>query len=314
MRVLYNQGDQRISVVPVHPETGGPVVVDVGTDVTLSIFDGREHELSANRTVLAVTTVTQDAFSESLTGAAGFAQASPQSVPVDASAAAIGRTYLLVDSIGRAEPVQLTSVGGTATADVAIPLRGSYSAADTLVGVELVGTFPSAEANDEGSVEDSGGPYFAVWTYVVDGKTVTLPTELWVDRFSMAPPVDEAYVLRAMPTLAQRSRGRGTPREAISVAWDDWLAMVQSAGKDPSLFPPGHSVRVGLRRLAIAYLLDWAAGTDAEREEAKQRDESARAALSSVLEGRAPHGQTQLTRNDAASIPEPKGSLKFRLS
>ncbi len=313
MRVIYNQGDQRISVVPIHPDTGSPVVVDSGTDVTVSIVDLRESESSTNRTVLATTTVAQDSFSASLTDTAGYSSADPSAIPAHTSSAARGRTYLLQEFDGPSEVLRLTETGptsGTATA----PLRSNYTAGATLRGVELVATFPTAEANDEDSVEDKGGPYLVTWTYVVDGQTVVLPTELWVDRFSLAPPIDEAYVLQAMPSMASRVRGRGSVGGAILVAWHDWLALLQGSGKDPSLYPPAHNVQVALRRLAIAYMLDWVSGSDTERDEAANRYAAARAELDGILEGQAPKGQTQITRDSVESVAQVKGSTMFRLS
>jgi len=313
MRVIYNQGDQRISVVPINPATGAPVVVDSGTDVTVSIVDLREHETATDRTVLATTTVAQDTFSAVLTAAAGFSQADPHALSVITSTAALGRPYLLTSSGGQSEVVRLASRGLTSASTVT-PLRSNYAAADTLRGVELVATFPSAEANDEDSVDDKGGPYLVTWTYVVDGLTVTLPTTLWVDRFSLTPPIDESYVIQGMPTIAQRARGRVSVSGAIAVAWDDWLASIQSSGKDPSLFPPAHNVKVALRELALAYLVGWVAGTPEEKADARADKAAAMAALDSILEGRAPQGQVQITRETVESVDQPKGSTIFSLS
>lgn len=313
MRVIYNQGDQRISVVPINPATGAPVVVDAGTDVTVSIVDLREHETATDRVALATTTVTQDALSETLTAAAGFSQPDPHALPLVTTTAALGRSYLLVAAGGESEVVRLSSTAAAAVT-TSTPLRRNYAIGDTLRGIELVATFPSAEANDEDSVEDKGGPYLVTWTYVTDGITVTLPTTLWVDRFSLAPPIDEAYVIQGMPTIAQRSRGRTTVAGAIAVAWDDWLAELQSSGKDPSLFPPAHNVRVALRKLALAYLVGWVSGSDAETEAAAAKEAAARSELTSIIEGRAPQAQVQITRDTVESIDQVKGSSIFRLS
>lgn len=310
MRVIYNQGDQRISVVPIHPVTGSPVVVDSGSDVTVSIVDLREHDQATDHTVLATTAAAQDGLSAALTGAAGYSQADPRNLPVDASSAAIGRTYLLVDSDGHAEAVKLASIG-TTTASTVTPLRRNYATSDTLTGVELFATFPEAEADDEDSVESWGGPYLVTWTYVVDGQTVVLPSELWVDRYSIAPPIDEAYVLMAQPDMA--SRARTQVPSAIAVAWDEWLATVQSHGRDPSLFPPSHTVKVAVRKLALSYLNRWASGSEADNTYADGLEERARELFGSILIGQAPQGQVELTRDEVSHRDQPKGHI-FKLS
>lgn len=311
MRATYNQGDQRISVVPIHPSTGQPVIVDAGSDVTVAIVDLRESDTSDDHVVLATTTVTQDALSAALTGAAGYSQADPHALPIDASSAAVGRTYVLVASDGSTEAVQLRSIGGATTASTTYPLRGNYVTADTLRGVELVATFPSAEADEEDSVEDHGGPYLVTWTYVVDGQTIVFPTELWIDRHSIAPTIDDAWVLRGNPEMAHR--GRDNVASAILAAWDDWLAAVQAHGDDPSRFLSSHVAKVGLRKLALAYLHRWASGGVEEDARADDLERAAHDMFSSELVGQGPKGQVKLTRDDVGHDPHPKGHI-FGLS
>lgn len=307
MRVTYNQGDQRISIVPIHPSTGQPVLVDSGSDVTVSIVDLRETDSSDDHEVLATTTISQDAFSQALTAAAGYSQADPHNIPVDASSAALGRTYVLIAADGTSEAVQLRAVGGSTSASTTYPLRGNYAAADTLRGVELVATFPAAEANDEDSVESRGGPYLVTWTYVVDGQTVVMPTELWVDRHSIAPTIDDAWVLRGSPDMAHR--GRSYVSSAILAAWDDWLATVQAHGEDPSRFLASHVARVGLRKLALAYMHRWASGGAGEDARADELEKAAHDMFASELVGQGPQGQVKLTRDEVSHDPHPKGHI-----
>lgn len=311
MRVIYNQGDQRISVVPVHPVTGAPVVVDSGTDVTVSIVDLRWHDQATQHTVLTTTTVTQDTFSAALTGAAGYSQASPYTIPVDASSAALGRTYLLEDASGQREAVQLRSINGTTSAFTTHRLRRNYVATDTLRGVELVGTFPSAEANDEDSVEDSGGPYLTLWTYVVDGQTYNLAASLWVDRYSLAPPIDAAWVLTEHPTMS--SRARDDIPAAIAAAWQEWLAKLEARGEDPSLFPPSHTVKLALRKRALSYLNRWASGGESDTEYARELKDEAMNLFNDALTGNLPRDQVKLTRDDVGHVSKPVADL-FRLT
>lgn len=310
MRVTYNQGDQRISVVPIHPATGAVVLVDSGSDVTVSIVDLRYGDQSSDHTVLATTVVSQDPLAATLTGSAGYSQADPHRLPLDASAAALGRTYVLVDADGQQETVQLRSIGATAAFTVH-DLRRNYETGDTLRGVELVATFPAATADEENNVEDKGGPYLVTWTYRVDGQTVVLPTELFLDRYSLTPPIDDQWVLRGQPDFA--ARGREQVTTAIQAAWDDWLAAVEGHGEDPTLFPAGHTAKVGMRKLALSYLHRWASGgeTDTTRADALQAE--AERLFSDVLVGHAPQGQVKLTRDDVGHDPEPKGHV-WRLS
>jgi hypothetical protein len=286
-------------------------LIDSGTDVTVSIVDLRWSDQSTDHTVLATTTVTQDTFTAALTGAAGYSEADGHRIPVNASTAVVGRPYLLVDAEGNRELVHLSSISGTTSARSLHALRRNYATSDTLRGVELAATFPGAEADDEDNVEDSGGPYLVTWTYVVGGQTVVMPTTLWLDRYSLSPPIDDAWVLLAQPDMA--SRGRENLSSAIAAAWQDFLAEVQSHGKDPSLFPPSHTVRVGLRKLALAYLNRWASGGDSDNAYADKLEGEAYAKFSDVLVGRAPKDQVQLTRDNVGNIAQPKGHL-FRLS
>lgn len=307
MRVIYNQGDQRISVVPIHPSTGQPVIVDSGSSITVAIVDLRESDTSDDHVVLAATAAAQDSFSAALTGSAGYSQPDPHALPVDASGAALGRTYLLESSDGRREALQLRALGGSSSASTLYPLRENYAAADTLRGVELFSTFPSAEANDEDSVEDRGGPYLVTWTYVVDGQTIVLPSELWIDRHSIAPTIDDAWVLRGNPDMAHR--GRDHVPSAILAAWDDWLAAVQSHGEDPSRLLPSHVAKVGLRKLALAYLHRWASGGAEEDARADELEKAARDMFANELVGQGPKGQVKLTRDEVSHDPSPSGHL-----
>lgn len=311
MRVIHSQGDQRISIVPIHPVTGAPVIVDLGSDVTVSIVDLRHGETSDDHTVLAPTTVAQDSFSSALTGAAGYSQPDPHRIPADASTAALGRSYLLEASDGRLETVQLRAIGGTTSASSVHQLRANYTTGDTLRGVELVATFPEAEANDEDSVEDKGGPYLVTWSYLVDGQTVVLPTELFLDRYSLAPSIDDAWVLKGAPDMA--NRGRQQVGTAISAAWDDWMAKVETYGKDPSLFLASHVVKVALRHLALSYLHRWASGGQTDDDRADALELKASNMFNDVLVGNAPKRQVELTRNEVGNVDQPKGHI-FGLS
>ncbi len=313
MRVIYNQGDQRISVVPIHPRTGAPVVVDSGSSVTCTIVDLREHDEATDHTVLATTAISQDTFSTTLTAAAGYSQADPQAISAHTSLAVVGRTYLLEDTDGKQEAVQLSTVGAT-SASSTYPVRGNFPAGSRLLGVELSATFPSAEADDEDSVEDRGGPYLVTWTYVVGGETIVLPTTLWVDRYSMPPPIDDAFVLKAQPDIAERVRGRAKIANAIATAWEDWITEVELTGKDPSLLPASLPVRVAVRHMALSYLNRQASGTDADIAEADRQENLAREKFGSILNGRMPQSQAELTRDDVDHVAQPKGHSIFSLS
>lgn len=310
MRVIYNQGSQRISVVPIGRD-GTPVVVDSGSDVTVSIQDLREPEDGSERFVLAETTVAQDTYSATLTGASGYSQADPHTIAVDASSAVLRRPYLLLGADGRGELVHLRSVNGSTAAQSLLPLRRNYAASDTIVGVELWATFPSATANDEDSVEANGGPYLVTWTYVSGGETIVLLTELWVDRCSIAPAIDEVFVLTAQPNLA--SRARTDVPDAIAAAWQDWLAEVQSSGRDPSLFPPSHTAKVAIRKLALAYLNRWVSGGESDNAYADSLESRAYEMFRDVLVDRAPQGQVELKRDSVDNVTQPKGHF-FRLT
>lgn len=306
-RVIYSETDQTVIRVPID-ERGEPVLLSA--DATVTFYDKREDSDSQQ---VGTATVAQDATSAVLTGAAGYAQADPSLVPISPSLVSEGHLYL-IEGGGKSE---LFRVGETTTTEVYATrgLRNQY-AADAVVyvrGIELSATFPDLTA-DEDAVENGGGPYLVTWSYVVDGSTVVVADTAYLDRYSLAPIIDEDYVLMADPTIHERARGRTRVSQAIAVAWQDYLAEVESSGKDPSELMPSNGIKVALRHGAIAYLRDWNASSDAEIAMAAESRRKFNDGMRDLLTGQAPKGTVQIDRDTDEAVTPTTGFEFIRRS
>jgi hypothetical protein len=307
MRTLYNAGDQSIRFTPIDPRTGRVAEV---TGASYRIVDLRHPDTSAEHVIVDDTAATVDDGIATLTASAGYAQASAVSLSLAHSGLATGRPYLLSSATGSiCEVVTLASIG-LQDAITATPLRYNYSTGDSLSGIQLIGTFPAAEANDEDNVERSGGPYLVTWSYTYQGQALYVPTTLYLDRYSVIPPIDATYVLQASPDLAQRARSYVD--SAISVAWEDFLSRAECTGHDPQSLPPGLTVRVAVRTMALAHLHRWVGGSDSDLSHADALEDRARGMFNDVLVSSAPRGQIEIKRNNVEAV-KPHGAM-FKLS
>ena len=307
-RVIYSETDQSVVRVPIDPVTGSPVLLD-GT-VSVSFFDKREAEAQE---LLGTSVVSQDSTSAYLTADAGFSQVDPTLLPVVPSMVEVGHTYLM-EGEGSSELVQVRQVTLTA-AYAQNGLRGNYSASDAarLRGIELQATFPDLTADDD-AVKNGGGPYLVTWTYQHDGSTVIASDTAYLDRYSLAPPIDETYVLMANPTIHERARGRVSVSQAIAVSWQDYLAEVEGSGRDPSSLMVSNGAKVAIRHQALSYLLDWVSGGEADDTAAETHRKKYSAMMRNILTGEAPKGTVEIDRDTGASVKPATGFEFIRRS
>ncbi len=302
-RVIYSETDQTVVRVPIDPATGEPILLS-GT-VTVTFLDKREGESTET---IGSATVSQDSTSAVLTASAGYGQADPCLVPISPSLVSEGHLYLIQGG-GNSELFRVRET--TSTEVFAVDgLRHQYSSTDAnyVRGIEVVATFPDLTADTE-AVKSGGGPYLVTWSYVHDGSTVVLADTAYLDRYSLAPFIDEAYVLMADPTISERSRGRTRVSQAIAVAWQDYLAEVESADKDPSLIIPSNGAKVALRHGALAYLLEWNSGVDEDPKVASER-RLFQSGMRDFLTGRPPKGTAEIDRDTDKAVT-PKSGFEF---
>ncbi|MGH1451193.1 MAG: hypothetical protein ACRBBM_17450 [Pseudomonadaceae bacterium] len=307
-RVIYSETDQSVVRVPIDPITGSPVLL--GGTVSVAFYDKREGE---GQESVGTATVSQDATSSILTANSGFSQPDPTMVSVIPSSVREGHTYL-IEGAGQSELFQVRRVTTTAVY-AAHGLRGNYAIADVarVRGIEVEATFPDLTA-DTDAVENGGGPYVVTWTYAHDGSTVVLADTAYLDRFSLAPPIDETYVLMANPSMGDRVRSRGSIAQAIAVAWQDYLAEVESSGRDPSLLIPSNGAKVALRHQALAYLFEWVSGGDTDDAAATSHHQRYDAIMRNILTGEAPKGTVEISRNTGEAVTPDTGFEFIRRS
>lgn len=300
-QILYNEGAQTVRHIPV--DAHGRVTRVASAEY--SIIDLRESDTSDNRTIQASTAATVDSVTETLTAAAGPGTADPRLLSVPASGVTEGRTYILEEDGQREAFVVHRKDTSNARIWTKTDLRLDWTTSAQIRGVEISGTFPSAEANDEDEVEDGGGPYLVIWDYQINGKAYLVADEVWLSRYSIPPFCTEAYVLEAFPALARSMRGDGpSVTQAIKVAHDDLLSELEASGIDPRYFKSLPYLRNTERKRAIEYLHRWKQ-TDPDTIEADRWEERYMRAVENLTTGKAPIGTVRI---DPANNTAPPGS------
>ena len=176
-RVLHDGGNQTIKTVP-YSDQEEPTVV---TSATYTIIDLRRGENDSERTIVASTAATVDPISTTTTAAAGTGAANKRLLSLtDATGVTEGSAYVIDSGSGLRELVVVDYID---TNDVYArdPLRFAYASGSTFKGVEVSGTFPTAEASDDEALDFGAGPYAVDWVFV--GVTPTTKRELiWIVR------------------------------------------------------------------------------------------------------------------------------------
>lgn len=301
LQVIYQGGAQLLRVVPV--DLGGkPVRV---TSATYGIADLRRALLTADREIVAAGTVASvHSFSQATTAAAGLATADPRVVSVASSVgASAGHRLMLTNPKGDRELLTVDSVTATSVRARADIVK-SYPAGSTLQGVEVICTFPEAEAADEQSLIDGGGPY-ALDLAVVGSDRPTLRVFVEVVRQRALPLCSIEDVAELDPVAATIGGDRLDPYTAIRRASAEITAELRLVGIDPS-----YSDYADAARLACSYLAAWhalkVAKGDAVQLRATEYRERARVTLNAMIAARTVVGATTTTRStDTAASPGP---------
>lgn len=288
-RVIYNEGAQTLRHVPV--DRRGRVVRV--SSATYAIVDLRHPEDGSERAI-ASGSATVGAVSTALTASAGAGTADPAVIPVtSATGITAGHTYALSTATGRTESfvvARVDSLNVYATHE----LVGDYTTSDSVVSVELTASFPSDEADEEPSVWDGGGPYQISWEYTIEDQLYLVPEIVWLTRYSVQPFVTERDVLTLHPTLGTLSRRRVTIPDAIAAATRAFVAEVESAQRDPTLYRPTNLAREAVCEKAVAFVLEWCDRAD----DAATHDERFRRYVNQMLVGSPKTGAVTTSRAD----------------
>ena len=251
-RVRYGGGAQTLYHVP--RDRHGRVLLPASA--TYSIVALWRHEDDDARTVQASTSATIDSTSTTLSASAGPAQANPRLLPVTSSTGFLpGHAYLLVQG----EVAELVECEAADTAQVLVKheLRNGYTTGATLRGIEVTGTFPSDAANDEEDLEAGGGPYGVIWSYTLASVPYYPLEEAWVVRYTTQALITTAELVKRWPMVPALCRGRFNPEDAIAAATDDFLAEVETSGRDPHGLRHSPTTKVCVADRALEYLRRW---------------------------------------------------------
>lgn len=232
-RITYAGGDQTIKTIPTDGQSR-PVGVSAATYVIEDLGEGDDSTTTryvhgsggsatpANATADSTTTTTtaaagpgSNALEIALTSSTGFVQ---------------GRTYLIQAADGRRELFVAEGVG-TNKVFSRFPLGQDYASGATVRGVELSGTFPAAQANDEDAA-DLRRVYRVTWTYTVDSIVRTHREVCWVIRSKGSPRITTEDLLSVDPTLREKTGPRFKLEPLIAAAWQDYEAQILASGVD----------------------------------------------------------------------------------
>lgn len=255
--ILYGQGAQTIRWVPVDAQG----IVRRVTSATYAIVDLREPLLGSRREIVASTAATASTVSTTIAAAAGPSTAAPKRITVASlTGIRVGGHYLLSNtSSAIEEPVEVSRINvASLELELVHPLTRGFVSGSALVGLELDGTFPSGDANDEQRLDNGGGPLQVTWSYTIGSVLYVAPQILWVTRYGVAPWVTPAGVLRHLPGHAQVVGDSLDPAGAIRAATDELYERLQSAGtwrRDPAALRANLSTTLFVEKWALALLL-----------------------------------------------------------
>lgn len=240
--VIFNQGAQTVKSVPF--EDGRPVVV---ASATYKIVDLRKSDEDSDRDVVASTAASVDSYSGTTQAIAGAGAADPTRIDLDdVTGLAVGSRYLLT-AAGDQQLVELRSVdSGNNYAYTTAPITDQFASGATLSGIEVSGTFPSAEAADELRLEAGGGPYAVDWSF--NGVPGPVRELIWLRRHARTPmiTVDDVDTLDAQ--LVRVTGNLFSIDKLIEQGERDFNAELLAAGIHPERF---HGTE--LARNAVTY-------------------------------------------------------------
>lgn len=251
--LLYNQGDQTIRFVP-HDHRMRPTYV---ASVTYAIEDLRvDDEASADRTI-ASGSVGPAAVSTTTDAIAGKGEADTRLISVvDSTGFVADRRWIVEQVDGQRELFTLHRIAGNDLyADKG--LHHTYASGATVRAVDVAITFPAVELADKDNLH-SGGPYHVVFTYTIDDRVYHISRVLWINRFMVAPIIDESDVLRDNPFIKQRANASFTIADCILAAHDYFMGDMEALQVDLSVWSGSFNARQAMKELTLVYFHRWA--------------------------------------------------------
>lgn len=247
-QIIYGSGAQTLRTIPVNRHARPTVA----TSCTYRIVDLRKSEDDPEREIVASTNATIDSTSTTTTAACGLGTANERKIPVTATAGFTqGRRYLLTSSDGIRELVLIEAISTNSYVMVRDPISRQFASSSTLRGVEVSGTFPLSEANDEEEIErGDGGPYAVDWSWDVDPSPRREFVWLIRQPDSLLISTEDLFALE--PSIASTSGKRYKPETAIRQAATEIRAWCQAHQIDPDNFHGGTMLR-----LAVTYRAAW---------------------------------------------------------
>jgi hypothetical protein len=225
-RVYFGKGNQAVVTVP-HRD-GRPVRV---ASATYAIFDARFGDSAADHVVVAADTVTTvDPTSTTLTGKAGRNAEDRRAITVTSTAEiSVGRSYILASTTGVVELVKVAAVVSATVLLASAELRGDFASGSTLKGVEVSGTFPSVEADDDTNLD--GLPFIVVWSF--PGFPPVRET-IWLERGEEAQLATLDDLKELDPLISLIGGDRHGPELALARAHKDLRTDLLMAGANES--------------------------------------------------------------------------------
>ncbi len=244
--VVYGEGAQTLRTVALD-RRGEPVVPSAATYSIVALFRASTAD---TRTVQASTAATIDSVSTTISAAGGPDTANPREISATSAAGILaGHRYLLGD--GPTEEVAVEALNGTTLTLERAPLY-SHASGAALVGLEISGTFPAAEVNDEDNVKGGGGPYAVIWDLTIAGETQVTRELVWIRRSHVRPFLTLTDATKPDPTITVRLGDRSDPDLLLQVAHEDYRNAIRKVGRDPADF---YSREVGASAVRARFLL-----------------------------------------------------------
>lgn len=298
LRVVYGEGAHTAYFVPRDDQYRVIAVADA----TYEILDLRRGESDSERTIVSASAATVDSVSTTLDASAGPGTGADYTVPLTATTSiVVGHTYR-IQSGAESEAVIVQGIDSGASVLTLGPLQRDWSSGAAFVGCELSCSIPVGLTDDEDQIESIGaGPFVVIWRYTHAGRDYVMPTQFFLSRYSVVPPVTEAEIAAANPPLAETYGGTTRLAQAIRVAHQDYLADLEAMRIDPHHTLLGDVSRKAVRCLTQAYLEDWRGPT---REAVAERHrKSYESMIDRIRLGLAPLGTVEVKPTTATAEP-----------
>jgi len=301
--VLYNEGDETIYSIPTDRH-GRPRVL---ASCTYFIEHVARAETAADRfvegTEASPTAATVDTVSTTTTAAVGPGS-NARSVTLTSAAGVSENHYYLLEGGGNSELVLVEDVSGS-TVYFRFGVSREFASGATFKGIEVSGTFPAAEADDEDQLDLGGGPYRTTWLATIDGFAERWTTWQRVVRRSSTVRVMDRDVLMRDPGLRAKTGERVRLETCIQAAWQDYRDLLKHHGRNPDLEHTDATLA------AVAFRAAWYARIQMPGEKDERMAERWEAEwnryTANLTTGQVPHGHVRL---DKAADESPHDTSK----